>query len=72
MSEHVTPHAHRVHEFYRNQGRQQVLDYLIEKGIIREAMFFAGFVAMPVDGEPVAVDLPSNVDTWQPKEKKIA
>lgn len=75
MSMHTTPHMERVFEKYRQEGRQQMLAYLIEQGIIRESMLGA-YAARLVEDQPAEawpiIDLPKDLATWQPKEKKIA
>ena len=71
----TTDHAQRVYEKYRQEGREQMLAFLIEQGFIRESML-GGFVARLVDTPPENVwpliDLPKDISTWQPKEKKSA
>ena len=68
----TTDHAQRVYEKYRQEGREQVLAFLIENGFIRESML-GGFVARLVDTPPENVwpliDLSKDISTWQPKEK---
>lgn len=69
----TTPHAQAVYEKYRQEGRQQVLAFLIEQGIIRESMiggFVAHLVETPADNVWPRIDLPQDLTTWKPKEKE--
>lgn len=57
---------------------ERIIAYLLEQGVLREAMFYDGYVAKAeyLDDTKTwqwtTIDLPANLDLWQPKEKKIA
>lgn len=69
----TTPQTERVRENFRQQGRQQVLDFLIEQGIVRESML-GGYVAHLVETQPddvwPRIDLPKDLTAWQPKKEE--
>ena len=71
----MADHAENVREFYRKQGREQVIAFLLERGVIRTSML-DGYVARladtPADGSWPIIDLPTDLTAWQPKEKKSA
>jgi hypothetical protein len=66
-------HQEAVREHYRQQGREQLLAYLIQKGIIRESMI-GGYVAHLVETQPddvwPRIDLPQDLTAWQPKKEE--
>lgn len=70
-------HQEAVREHYRKQGREQVLAFLVQKGVVRESMFGDGFVAVAEylpEGEDTldwkAIDLPKDLTAWQPKKEE--
>lgn len=57
-----------------NAGQEQMLAFLIERGIVRKSMFGDSFVAVAEylpEGESTldwkAIDLPKDLADWQPK-----
>lgn len=70
----ITPHMERVFEKYRQEGREQILAYLTQKGVIRETMIgtlAAHLVETPKDPSiwPI-IDLPKDIAAWVPKKEE--
>lgn len=67
-----TPHAEKVYEKYRQEGREQMLAFLVQKGVVRESMLGAYAANTFTDFEDRwhVIDLPKDLTAWQPKKEE--